>query len=225
MKNILRHWPMVIATVAIPAMACLGGCNQFAAGLALFCDNPKVSVDAEFSKLEGKRVAIIVYADEMAVREHPTISEDLAKEIKFKIDNVASSKDKPKGLAKTTVLPTEKVATYLEKNPEWIGMKRSQLAKDLDVDYVVFVSLAEFIITGKDDMDASGGYVRSEVKVYSRTSSDPVWKEMDLTVKYPEKDKEQGSQRTGDRQQLYEQTQAVYACNLVNKFYDHEENR
>ena len=73
-----RNTPIIALAAALGIAAAIAGCNHAAYWMHAFAPPaPKKTVEAECDQLTGKRVAIVIFADESVQYEYPTARVEL----------------------------------------------------------------------------------------------------------------------------------------------------
>ena len=203
-----RHWIGFLLGVVV-----LSGCSGARYGLWLFTDPETKKVKAEFKGLKGHRVAVVIYADERVQLDYPNVRMTLGAQIVHQLrENVK----------KIRVLNPLAVARYQDENLYWDTQDKKKTANDLDVDYVLIVSLLEFSTRAAGQMNAYQGRIGAEVKLYSASKEEGQncdWETEDLLeVIYP--DLPQYSPRSEPI--IRRDTEWRFADMLAKKFYNHK---
>jgi len=203
--------PKLARLTAMGAVATLAGCNWLTPLVFVLPD--KKRVPAEFDKLRGKSVVVMVWAEPETLYDYPHIRLELASFIGDKIraqvqDAHLADVRKVEGFVEQT---TE--AAY---NPRMVG-------EHFDADMVVYVELLGFQLRDPDAPDFLQGRVQASVGVYDLTV-DPdeaqYYELQSVTTVCP------------DQPVLFTPTGAVVVRNetyakfseaVARKFYQHEE--
>jgi len=179
--------------------------------------NPTPSTEtreAEFGGLAGKKVAVVVYADEVIRYDYPAAPLDVS---------YALAAEMRKRLSGTSLVAPERVAKYQQENVYWDSMDKGKLGATLGADYVLYVTLVEFSTIEPGSLHLYRGRIACEIDVYEagRTERDGhVFDGGDLRVVWPE-EAPVGRPGLDDRQIIYA-TSRLLAEKLVRKFYSHE---
>jgi hypothetical protein len=172
------------------------------------------TVEAEYTGLSGRRVALVIYADEAVLFEYPRAQLELSLLIGDQL------RKNVKGIF---VVAPEAVLKYQADNVNWDTMDKTRLAKALGADHVLQVSLVEFASRERGMVNVYRGRIVAEAAVYQATLSERqsrVWRCPDLRVSYPEQGPA-GEIGTDDVKVRYA-TEALFADRLAKKFYRHQ---
>jgi len=96
------------------------------------------TVEAEFDRLPGRSVAIVIFAQPGVDFAHPRARIDLANAIAY---------DLQQNVEGIRVLPPTTVLRYQRENLDWDATPRRELAKTLGVDYVLHLGLEEYSLS------------------------------------------------------------------------------
>lgn len=207
-----------LAAAALALAACLGasGCGplRYAAYLAA-PELPGKNVSAEFSGLDGHRVAIVIYADQRVQYEYPRARLTVASVIRAEMNA---------RLKKVSVTDVARVWQYQNDHANWETLEKSELAKPFGVDYILYVTLVEYTTREIGGINLYRGRITAECSLYQAGMSDQegrVWHCDRLAVLYPEA-APAGVPGESDRS-VREEAERLLADALVKKFYDHKE--
>ncbi|MCJ7543828.1 MAG: hypothetical protein MUP47_04560 [Phycisphaerae bacterium] len=207
-----------LTAAALALAACLGvsGCGALRyAGYLAAPELPRKNVPAEFTGLDGHRVAIVIFADPRVQYEYPqarlTVASVIRAEMNARLKNVS-------------VTDVAKVCQYQNDHVNWETLEKSELAKQFGVDYILYVTLVEYTTREVGSIDLYRGRITAECGLYQAGVSDPegrVWHCDRLAVLYPET-APAGVPGESDRA-VREEAERLLADALVKKFYDHKE--
>jgi hypothetical protein len=179
----------------------------------VFIGHHKEKVPAEFTKLENRRVAVVVWAPQETLFDYPHVRLELSTHI---ADRLWAH------VKKINVIDCRKVEDYIERSlgfaldPEEIGDK-------LDAEMVVYVELLEFQIRDPSAPDLLRAEIRASVTVYDLTVDPDQPKRYELeeaSVHYPESGTVQLTATSAlvVRKAAYE----AFADAVARKFYTYE---
>jgi hypothetical protein len=204
-------WGLVSATAL--AGGCSGAMGRYMA--YLWHGGNQREVEAEFEGLEGKSLAVVIYADQRTQYEYPDVNRTLSAMISGLIE---------KNVDGVTVVSPTRIARYQDENIYWLDMDKPELGKALGADYVLFVPLEEFGTRLPDSSYLYRGRVTCQPSLYD-TSKPPrearVHKFEKIRVRYPEH--EPAGMLTENDRQVRVHTEELFAQKLAWKFYDHDE--
>jgi len=125
----------ILATGCLAGLcACMHGCNLIA-WAAQPDRNGTHTVEAEYEGLKGKSVAVVVSADRSIQSEFPTIVEEITARTNARLAKF--------GVA-ASYADTKELLGYLYNRPQWTLKPLGELAKELQVDRLIYVELREF---------------------------------------------------------------------------------
>ncbi len=172
------------------------------------------TVEAQFDRLSGSTVAVVVHADHKIRYEYPYAQLELSSVVAEEMRN---------NIKKITVVDPRKIVRYQAQNVNWNEMQRTKLGKVFNADFVLFITLMEFTTREPGSMNLYRGRITAEVDLWETSQPErdaTVWRESDLSVRFPEKDPV-GSLSNNDGQLRY-MTVKKFAQKLVRRFYEHE---
>jgi hypothetical protein len=175
-----------------------------------------VTVPAEFDGLEDHTVAIVVFAQETTLFEHPRVP--------LHLSTIASAMLRKEIESVTTVDPM-KVTAYQSKNINWAEMDRTALGKALKADFVLFVSLVEFSTVEEGYVDLLRGHINGEAKLFdcSKPEIDSlVWTCPNIRLEFP---KTPTVRNARNEEAIRMTILKMFSDKLTKKFYSHEVNR
>jgi hypothetical protein len=199
-----------------------GGCNVAAFVGYIFAprdDEPK-TVQAKYKGLEGRSLAIVVFTDPSTQYEYPTAREHVAGAIATEF----AKEEVHKEIKNFRVVPVRNVLSYQERNLRWNELDKTQLAKNLGADSLLFVSLTEFTTREPHSTGMMRGIVTAEVTLYDARkpeSASRVWKGDNVRVVYPD-DSSPGVIGTEDRA-IRQTIVSRLAQKIAWNFYKHQE--
>lgn len=206
-----KPWVLIPAVLAL---SLLGGCNILGYfGYLIAPEGPTKKVEAEFDGLEGHSVAVVIYSDQKVQFEHPwaaselshTITEELREQVKH-----------------ITVLDPKRVLKYQAEHVRWDTIEKTSLGKDLDVDFVLYVTLIEFATRQPGAMHLYQGHIVAEASIWDVSQPERqgrVWYAGDLAATHPDTPVGQLSQ---DDREIRYNVERLFAEKLAKKFYKHK---
>jgi len=212
----------ILILVLLAAVA-LGGCDVARYTAYLFTPTSEKEVEAEFDGLPGHSVAIVIFADQGVLYEHPSVQQRLSAMIANELrENVTEKKGLSKA-KKVTVIAPARVLKYQHENVNWDEMPRMKLGKVFGADYVLYIALVGYTMREPGSLSLYRGMVTAEASLYETAAESPqearVWHCNDLRVVFPEK----GAGRLADDLRIIrKETDSRLADLLAKKFYDYE---
>lgn len=159
-------WRGLSVALLAAAFIALGGCNivgyvsQGVAG-----DGKRTyDVDAEYTGLEGKRVAVIVAADEMTLFAQPGLQGRVCRAVTAQLGSDIV------GIQLTT---PEKVTKFQFDNTYWNTLTYGDLLKRLDVDRLVYIDLSEYSTHEPGNKNVWQGTILGSVSVAAADAVNP----------------------------------------------------
>lgn len=207
MKPISRLPAISLSAAALT----LTGCNLLVP--FIFIGEHKRSVPAEFSKLQGKRAVVLVWAEAATLFDYPHVRLELATYISDKI--AAGVKD-------CELVDPQRVEDLLARNLD-AAVDPVLTGKHFKADFVVYVELLKFQIREPATPDLVQAHVQAPVSVYDLTADPDETGRFTLNpvdVVCPESQPLLMSSRTAllVRQQAYER----FSEKIARKFFDHK---
>jgi len=195
-------------------MPALAGCDAMAYLAYLIAPPPPPKkVAAEFGNLAKHSVAIVIHIDPAVEYEYPGARLQLAslitKELRENVEGV-------------TVIDPRKVVRYQQENIYWDEMDRTELGKQFEAEYVLYVSLIEFSMREPGSMGLSRGSIKAEASVYDASLDERqarVWRSADIYAIYPPDSTKLPAEN--DRA-IHYHTASLFADKLAKKFYKHK---
>lgn len=148
--NRYRIVPPVLIGLAVAA----GGCNLTVP--FIFLGEHKKSVPAEFDKLQGRRVAVLVWAQPETLFDYPHVRLELSA---YAADRIRA------GVEDCDVVDPYKIEDYLTRNPG-ATIDPRKIGAQFEADMVVYVELLQFQIRDASSPDLVQARVGASVAVY-----------------------------------------------------------
>ena len=203
----------LILLVLLLSVLIAPGCKQVGGILYLLTPPREKKVKAEFPGLKNHSLAIVIYMDEATQYEYPSARLTLGAKIANELD------DKIK---KVRIVPPLEVARYQDENLYWESELKSKIGRDLNVDYVLFLSLVAYSTREPGQMSAYQGRISGEAKLYAtdkKESENCVWEhEDDLEVVWPKVARYSSQVEP----KIRKETEDRFAEMLAKKFYKHK---
>lgn len=208
-RLLLRHISLVwlLLVVIVP------GCKQTGSLLYFLSPPREKKVKAEFPGLKNHSLAIVIYMDEATQYEYPNARLTLGAKIANELNE---------NIKKIRIVQPIAVARYQDENLYWDSERKSKIGRDLNVDYVLFLSLVAYSTREPGQMSAYQGRISGEAKLYATDKEEGencVWEhEDDLEVVWPK------VARYSSRvePQIRKETENRFADILAKKFYKHK---
>lgn len=171
------------------------------------------TVKADYDKLPGNSVAVVVFAGPAVEFEHPGLRLELSSVV------AAELNDKVKDV---TVVDARRVARYQDQNIYWDSMDKTKLGEELGSDYVLLVSVIDFRASEPLGSNVFRGRAVAEASLYNTSLPERhcrVRHYSDLRVTYPAED---AAPDTGGMANIRYMVQRELAERIVRKFHDHK---
>jgi CO/xanthine dehydrogenase Mo-binding subunit len=179
----------------------------------------KRKVPAEFTKLTGQNVLILVWAQPETLFDYPYVRVETASHIRDKLAAELQTR-------KTHVDFVEPARSedYLRRTLD-VSYDPMDVGRKFDASMVVYIELLEFHVRDADAPDLLRGTVNASVAVYDLTAAADETQRYELEpvrVKYPENQPVMFSRTSADM--IREGTYTAFAEVVARKFYDYEED-
>lgn len=203
--------------VMLTTLSATTGCNWAGWGAGIFRPAPghkRVPVAAEYTGLQGKRIAVLVAADDYTVFRFPRATRNVNLQVGEQINtNVPGV---------TLSIPVE-VDEYQKRNPYWTSQRPSQTMEDLGVDRLIVIDLNEYRTHEPGNQNLWRGVIDATVAVYEADAEDADNRvyERQVRASFPEDDKEFGLTKGSD-DAMEAQVLQVFSAKTAGLFYDHE---
>jgi len=205
---------LLIPLASLLLAGSLCGCNV--AGYLGYLVAPKAAtetVEAEFDALKGHSVAVVVYCDQRVQYEHPWANMEVSHAI---VDELREN------VKHVTVLDPRRVTQYQGEHLRWETMDKTRIGSDLDVEYVLYVTLIQFTTRQPGAMHLYQGHIEAEASVWDVSLPERqarLWYGRGLTATYPE---DPIGKMTEDDREIRYRTERIFAEKLVKNFYEHK---
>jgi hypothetical protein len=152
-----RSWVMArfaaIVLVASATLIATAGCDPRSFLYFLQPDDP--TIEPKGPSLEEKKVVILCNVTSMAISQFPSLERDIPRDLG------STLKKKSK---KITVVPADKVATWVDAHPHWSDP--ADAARDFDADMAIFLEVEQFQIQTPGDLNMVHGDARVHIQVF-----------------------------------------------------------
>jgi len=200
---------LMMLVLCLTAGGCAGGGFL---GNAVGGGTKKVEVKARYHGLEGKRIAVLVAANDYLLYQHPTAAQSVC---------VAVTNRLAANLPTVTVMPPQQVRDFQATNPFWTTMSYTDLMEKLAVDRVVMIDLSEYRTNEPGNAHVWQGFISAEVGVIEseNTANETMVFREPITARYPERI-EIGVLES-DQQTIELGMLAFFSRDAAGLFYDH----
>lgn len=175
---------VLVSGVILLAGLQLSGCmvGALVGGMAASAERSgSKTVEAEYTGLDGKSFAVVVAADRTVTGDYPDIVPLITREVTRRL---------AEGTSASAMVPAEDILRFQYQRPGWVAMSPRELAKQLEVDRLVFVDLHDYTLTEPGNKyiwagNASGVVNVLEVEKKASGASEFAWK-TPVRVKFPD---------------------------------------
>lgn len=164
--------------------ALLGGCAALSyPAYVLAGAAPAKKQKAEFDGLRGQTVAIVIYCNLDVSYEfrYSDIRLELGSALREQLT---------KNVKDCRVVTPLRVARYQDQNVHWDTLPMPQVGRDLQADYVLYVSLLEFTTREPGSANLARGRIRADLSLWNthpeKGADGCVWRKENVSVIYPQ---------------------------------------
>lgn len=202
--------PVVVGLLLMAVAGVLGGCQLAAFVLPR---ERTFDVTAQYRGLDGRSVAVLVAADEYTLYRFPKAPAYTCKVISASLQ--ASVPD-------VTMMNPKQIVQYQSEHPHWVTYRYSRILRDLGVDRLVIVDLADYQTHEPGNSHIWRGVISGTVSVIEADGPDPddVGASFDVAARYPEEG-EVGLLDQDDETIQLGMLQ-VFARDVARLFHDHQ---
>lgn len=206
MHSMIRHFLAAMLTLS-PTL--LAGCQIMAVPFILFGEEPTKRVPAEYPYLEGKKVVVMVWADQDTLFEYPEVQLEVAAHIE------EACKSKVKTVA---FVPSRSVADVQKSEPDWDRQPPALMGTRFHADRVMVIELTNYATREPENAHLFRGRISANVKIYDaeRPDAGPLYKSVVETIYPPDTPGEWGSTDRGVRKATME----AFAGDVAGKFHE-----
>jgi len=207
---------VLAALVGVSAL--LGGCNAMAfPAYVLAGAAPAKTQKAEFDGLRGQTVAIVVYCGLDVSYEFRNI------DIRWDLGMVLRE-EMVKNVKDCRIADPLRVARYQDQNTHWDTSPMPQIGRDLQADYVLYVSLLEFTTREPGSTNLARGRIEAQLSLWNthpdKGTDGCVWRKENVSVIYPKEGPIPAT--AADVGPLRIATERLFADLVAKNFYDYK---
>lgn len=201
----------VFALFCLTGSAVSAGCQE-----AYFLVNPAKSktVKAEYGKLDGSSVAVLVWADSSILDEYPHVRRQVCQSVTHHMR---------KHLPDATLVAPRKIEAFqTETHANWLGMSHDDICEALECDFILRIDMLEFTTRASNTRALRKARVSAALNLYEcgpLENLDPVY-DTEIKTTFPP-DSLHGKEDMGESGLLHEAVE-YFAEIATQKFYDHE---
>lgn len=195
-------------------LLCCTGCNIVMP--IMFIADPKQKVTAEFDKLPGSRVVVLIDTDQSTRFDYPHARLELATHLSDKLKTELTQRE-----AGTDMVTPRDVEDFLQKNPS-AQVDTTRVGRQFKADFVIFVEVYEFQFRSPEHPQLLQGRINASVTVHDTRLSEkqtPRFALAPVTCMYPE-----GGpilMNATNSLSIREATYQLFAEKVAKKFYEH----
>ena len=185
------------------------GCKALAIPFVPFMEEPTKPVPAEYPHLEGRKVAILVWADSETLFEYRNAQLELSEYV------LAALKG---NLKKVTFVPNRTIVDHQRGDPDWDRRSPAALGNELGAERVLMLELTQYTTREPESPHLYRGRISANVKVYdcSHAESAPTYRSNVETIYPSGSAAEWGSSDASVR----DATMRAFAADVAGKFHD-----
>lgn len=200
--------------ILTPALLLTASCNLLTP-LAIFVE-PTKNVTAEFDKLPGKKVAILVWTEPATLFDYPHTRFELATYIGDKLYSELGQRQ-----TGTTIVDPRDVEDFIQKSPA-AQLDPYAVGKKFDADYVIYLEVLQFQLRDAAAPQFLRGRIEASVSVHDVRGEASTQRRFDLVTAKCEYPDEAPIALTATNAPLVrEATYRKFAETVARKFYEH----
>lgn len=208
----IRYAPALVLLAALALAGCDGLRYLFYLGAPAL---PKEKVPAEYDKLPGHSLAVVVQASPETQYEQRNIQLDIAlavgKAIQDRVDKV-------------TLVPARTIRQYQREHIDWDQFAKTRLGRNLGADYVLLIAVERFTTLEPGSLELRRGRATVHATLYQTLQPErkaKVWGTRVFRATYPEEATTGG---VSERTIRYETIQRLAGA-IARAFYEYEVER
>ena len=207
----LARRPIALALLGLAAVP-LFGCNVLGVPILLFGKEPTKKVAAEYPYLDGKKVCILIWAEDDTQFRYPYVRLEVSEHVRIALNGTVRD---------ITFIPNRQVVEFQDRNPSWAEQDPAQIGQRFGAERILLVELTQYTTREPGSRHLYRGHIGANVKVYdpAYSNSAPTYKTA-LETAYPPDS--MGSYGTNDRSIRLAMMQA-FAAELAGRFYERQE--
>ncbi|MEQ9461770.1 MAG: hypothetical protein RIG82_12540 [Phycisphaeraceae bacterium] len=203
------RWPslLLLITLTLP----MAGCDFFA--WMLLGGEGTREVDASYTGLDGRTVAVLVAADDQILYQHPAADRIIAQQVAAAF---------AESIPDIRLADPSTLASFKTQNPYWQSLLPSTLITGLGVDRLVIVSLYEYRLHEPGNAHLWRGIMSADISVIEAEAEDPDNPSFSTVVstEYPTGSKV--GVLASDSQTIELGLLKTFSTQTANLFHDHE---
>lgn len=206
-----------IGVALVGTILTLGGCafGQLVGGMAASAERAgSKTVKPKYTGLVGKSFGVIVSADRAVQADFPALVTLVTTEMTRRIAENADA---------AGMLPAGEVLRFQSVKPGWVARPLDQLAKDMDVERLVYVDIQNFALTEPGNPYLYAGVASGTVNVIEADSATPSVFAFTEPVRVAFPDQSGMSEQQLPREAVFRELARRFIERSAWMFYEHEE--
>lgn len=172
------------------------------------------TVQAEYSKIGHRKLAVIVWADRPTLDADPRARRRVCDAVLY---------DLKKHLSDAQFVKAQEIEDFQESSGlDWEGMTQLETCKELKCDLVLRVDLLDYTTRSRAAHELRRGRVRGTINLYEAESGEQAVYSTDITASYPPADKQAATDESDS--ELIREAVSQFGQAVGKKFHDHEES-
>jgi len=198
-------WTCVLLALSLGVSGCIVG--------AIMSGPQTYDIKAQYLGLQGKRVAVLVAADEYILFTQPKAEELISSAIATELAG---------NVIDVRVANPAQVLEFMRSNPYWTTMPYSELITMLEVDRLMVVDLSDYRLNEPGNQHIWRGNISANVLVIEGDSPDPDQAAFEAQIISLFPDNRAVGLVNADRSTVELATLQLFAVQVGHLFYDHE---
>jgi hypothetical protein len=212
----------IVSLVAPVALIANAGCEPL--GVVAHDVVGMQQVAPAYAGLKGQHVAIMVWADEGVLLDHPHITADIARDLQDKLQQgVEANADE---LKKTTFFSVSKVLQYQEAHPESQTDPPEQIALQFPATRLIYIEVQSLSLHPGQSEDLWRGQAVASVKVIDSETRNPrtVFATENVVGSYPDNSPPEGLPGMNE-DQVYSKSLDALTTDIGKLFITHDQDK
>jgi len=170
------------------------------------------TVKAEYAKIGHRKVAVVVWADRVAIDTDPRARRRVCDAVIY---------DMKKNLSNAKFVTGQEIEDFQEHSGlDWEGMTQIDTCKQLKCDMVLRIDVLDYTTRSREAHELRRGRVRATVNLYEAESGEQSVYSTDVTASYPPKGKQAATDLTDS--ELLREAITQFGQAVGQKFHDHQ---
>ncbi len=199
----------ITALTASLLLSALAGCRIAAIPFILWGQPPTKLVPAEYPYLTGKKVCIVVWADNYTLLEYPFVQLEISEYVRRALEQ---------HVQRVRFVSNRTVVDYQRSDPDWQHKHPAVIGARFHADRVLLIELTQYTTREPESTFLYRGRISANIKVYDPAYPDagPAYKTVVETV-WPE---EASGQWGTNEDEIRKQTMEAFAAQVAARFHD-----